>query len=412
MDNRTFDISWPAPSESAKSAVLQPFENQRFSISGYWTGQEPISITFASEFAKFNGSRHCVCTSNGTSALTISLEALGIGYGDEVIVPALTWHAPATAVLNVNAFPVLVDVLEDSYCIDPAKIRAVITSKTKAIMVVHLYGSMAEMDEILAIAKEYGLFIIEDCAQVHGSVYGGRRAGTMGDIGMFSFHQGKIMSAGEGGAVITDSEERYLLLQQLRADSRLYVKPPSGLKYGGRDLENTGGIQGNNHALSEFQAAVLMEQLAGFDAIAEKKMRNAEFLDEGIRSIPGLRPMGRPAKVSLQTYYGYVFKLDRLTIGFTAEELSKRIIEKLGIGEFFVHPAYLPVHQSPLFCPWTKKRFVPELSRTKEYWRSLSFPIAQGARKDAVVFHHSVLLQEPANLQSIVDCIREIVTEP
>lgn len=405
------DIQWPMPSEAARAAVLKPFENRRFSISGYWTGQEPISVAFASEFAKFNGSRYCVCTSNGTSALTISLEALGIGYGDEVIVPALTWHAPATAVLNVNAFPVLVDALQNSYCIDPASIRAAITPRTKAIIVVHLYGSMAEMDEIRTIAREFGLFVIEDCAQVHGSIYGGRRAGTLGDLGMFSFHQGKIMSAGEGGAVITDSEERYLLLQQLRADSRIYVKSPAGLKDGGRDLENAGGIQGNNHALSEFQAAVLMEQLDGFDAIAEMKMRNAAFLDAGILSIPGLGTMRRPSKVSLQTYYGYVFKLDPSKLGFTAEELSRRIIARLGIGEFFVHPAYLAVHRNPLFCPWTKKRFAPEFSRTEEYWRTLSFPVAESARRNAVVFHHSILLQERADLQLIIDCLREIISE-
>lgn len=408
---RTLNLRWPDFSASARNAVLKPFDNQRFSISGYWTGQEPISNVFASEFARFNGARHCVCTSNGTSALLISLEALGIGFGDEVIVPALTWHAPVTAVLNVNAFPVMVDVNPDTYCMDPAAVRAAITPRTKAIIVVHLYGSMTDMDGIAAIAREHDLRVIEDCAQVHGTVYGGKRAGTLGDLGMFSFHQGKIMSAGEGGAVITDSPDRFMLLQQLRADSRSYVPSVSGILHGGRDLENAGNIQGNNHALSEFQAAVLMDQLEGFDAIAQGKMRNARFLDRELSSLRGLRVQGRPAQVSLQTYYGYVFKIDRSVLGISSEEMSRRMVQRLGIGEFFVHPAYMAVHRNPLFCPWTKRRFHPEFSRSEEYWRSLRFPASESARGEAVVLHHSVLLLERPDLEAILECVRGILAE-
>ena len=176
-------------------------------------------------------------------------------------------------------------------------------------------------------------------------------------------------------------------------------------------MVNSGGIQGNNHALSEFQASILLDQLEGFDTIAEMKMRNAEFLDGELGAIPGVQTMVRPAKVTLQTYYGYVFKLDRSRYGLTSEELSGMIISELGAGEFFVHPAYLPVHKNPLFCPWTKKRFIPEFSRTKEYWRSLSFPVAESARPEAVVLHHSVLLLGRTELRKISECVRRILAK-
>lgn len=402
------DLHWPVASQTMMDSVQKPFRNQRYSISGYWTGTELLGEVFSDQFARFNGSRHCVCTSNGTSALTIALEALGVGYRDEVIVPALTWHAPATAVLNINAFPVLVDVEESTYCMDPERVRAAITPLTKAIIVVHLYGNMAAMDEIMSIAREYGVSVIEDCAQVHGTIYDGKRAGTFGDIGMFSFHQGKLMSSGEGGAAITDSTALYGLLQQLRADSRSKVASCDGIPHGGRDLENTGAIQGNNHAMSEFQAALLLDQLAGFDEMAAKKMAAANYLDSALSTLSGVRIMGRSAKVSLQTFYGYVFKVDARDPDTGSAGLCREIIRRLGLGEFFVHPAYQAVHRQEVFCPWTKKRFIPEFSKTKEYWRGLSFPAAESARDGAVVLHHSILLQPRENLDALVECIGDI----
>ncbi|MEO1255876.1 MAG: DegT/DnrJ/EryC1/StrS family aminotransferase, partial [Bacteroidota bacterium] len=167
-----------------------------------------IISEFEYDFAKYIGVSHAIGTANGTDAIEIALKSLGIGAGDEVIVPALTWISTGGAVNNVGAEPVFVDVLEDQRTIDPYLIEAKITSKTKAIIPVHLYGLPVQMDRILSIARKYDLKVIEDCAQAHGAELGGKRVGTFGDIATFSFYPGKNLGAyGDAGAIVTNSQE-------------------------------------------------------------------------------------------------------------------------------------------------------------------------------------------------------------
>jgi dTDP-4-amino-4,6-dideoxygalactose transaminase len=160
---------------------------------------------FEQDFANYVGSKHCIGVANGTDAIEIVLKALGIGDGDEVIVPALTWISTGGAVNNVGAEPVFVDVLADERTIDPSLIEAKITSKTKAIIPVHLYGLPARMNEIMAIAKKHNLLVVEDCAQAHGAEVDGKRVGTFGDAATFSFYPGKNLGAyGDAGAIVTE----------------------------------------------------------------------------------------------------------------------------------------------------------------------------------------------------------------
>lgn len=190
---------WPQYTEKTIRSLEKVLNSNRWAISGYWTGEETREQLFAKAFAKYNGANYCVPTTNGSAALTTALEAVGVGYGDEVIMPALTWIATATAILRVNAKPVLIDASEETYCMDVSKIEDAITNRTKAIIVVHLMECMVDMDEVMKIAKKYNLAILEDCAQAHGMKWKDKRAGTIGDIGTFSFQQGKILTAGEGG---------------------------------------------------------------------------------------------------------------------------------------------------------------------------------------------------------------------
>ncbi|SFB47861.1 perosamine synthetase [Cohnella sp. OV330] len=171
---------------------------------------------FESAFAEFVNSSYAVSVSNGTVAIQLALKALGIGEGDEVIVPDLTFAATINAVLHVNATPVIVDIEPDSWCIDPKQISQAITKRTKAIIPVHLYGQVCDMDAIMQIAEQNQLFVIEDCAESHGALYKGRKTGSIGDIGCFSFFANKIVTTGEGGMCVTSNEKLQTRLRLLR----------------------------------------------------------------------------------------------------------------------------------------------------------------------------------------------------
>ncbi len=183
---------WPVWGDEEREGLLEVLE------SGHWSYNGPKEQEFNQAFAEFIGTQYAISAANGTVTLQLALEACGIGLGDEVIVPGLTWQATAAAVLDVNALPILVDVAEDTWCMDPQRVAEAITARTKAIMPVHLYGSFVDMDTIMAIAREHGLRVIEDCAHKHGGEWNGQKAGSIGDIGSFSFQLSKLMTAGEG----------------------------------------------------------------------------------------------------------------------------------------------------------------------------------------------------------------------
>nr|BCJ78224.1 L-glutamine:2-deoxy-scyllo-inosose aminotransferase [Niallia circulans] len=400
---------WPQHSDRTRRKIEEVFQSNRWAISGYWTGEESMERKFADAFADFNGVPYCVPTTSGSTALMLALEALGIGEGDEVIVPSLTWIATATAVLNVNALPVFVDVEADTLCMDPRLIKSAITDKTKAVIPVHLFGSMANMDEICAIAEEHGLYVVEDCAQSHGSVWNGKRAGTIGDAGAFSCQQGKVLTAGEGGIVITKDARIFELIQQLRADSRVYCRDSSELIYGDMQLVKKGEIQGSNYCLSEFQSAILLDQLEDLDANNAIREKNALFLNEALSRIDGISVMKRYPQISRQTYYGYVFRFDPEKFsGMNADRFCEILREKLNMGTFYLHPPYVPVHQNPLFCPWTKNRYLKSVRKTEAYWREQRFPVAERASEQSVVIHHAILLADPSQLSLLVDAVAEL----
>jgi len=171
---------------------------------------------FENDFSSYCGVDYGIAVSNGTVALQLALETLGVGAGDEVIVPDLTFAATINAVLHVNATPVIVDVEEDSWCIDPKEIKKAITQKTKAIIPVHLYGQVCDMDSIMEIAERTKVFVIEDCAEAHGATFKGEKVGSIGDIGCFSFFGNKVITTGEGGMCITNNKELSSLMRVMR----------------------------------------------------------------------------------------------------------------------------------------------------------------------------------------------------
>lgn len=217
---------------------------------------------FEQSFAEYVGAEHCVSCANGTDSLEMALQALGVGKGDEVIVPALTWISSAEAVNNVGAEPVFVDILTDEFTMNPKLIEEKINNKTKAIIPVHLYGLPARMPEIMAIAKKHNLKIIEDCAQAHGASINGQRVGTFGDISSFSFYPGKNLGAyGDAGAMITNDSELELKLKQLANHGQL------------RKHEHR--IIGRNSRMDTICAAVLNVKLGYIETWTEQRIAHA-----------------------------------------------------------------------------------------------------------------------------------------
>jgi dTDP-4-amino-4,6-dideoxygalactose transaminase len=254
--------------------------------------------SLATTFAHLHRAAHGVCVSSGTAALQTALEAAVIGGGDEVIVPAVTWIATASAVLAVNAVPVFVDIDPDTFCISPAAAAAAVTERTRAIIPVHLSGAMADLDAIDSLARRHGLQVIEDAAHAHGSLWRCpdgvvRGPGAVGLAGCFSLQASKAFTAGEGGIVLTNDEAF--------ADRCWSYRNVGRPRRDGQEA-----MLGNNFRLSEVQAAVALAGLETLEQEVETRDANAQFLNRRLRELPGIRPARRDGRVVRQGYYGYI----------------------------------------------------------------------------------------------------------
>ncbi len=268
--------------------------------SGNWGGYpfpNKLAETFASRFAEYHGAKYGVCVANGTIALLAALQAAGIRFGDEVIVPAYTWDGTAAAVLFAGAIPVFADIDPDTYCLDVESARTAITPRTRAVLPVHLAMRFAEMDGLIRLASENDLIVIEDCAHAHGGQYQGRGAGSIGDLGCFSFQSSKLMTCGEGGAVITSRLDCFELLQSYVNCGRASVTDRFRRR-----------VVGSNYRMTEFQAALLLGQLERLDEMREKRARSAARLTEALRGIDGVRPLPAQPGLTRETIYNYVFQ--------------------------------------------------------------------------------------------------------
>ena len=294
--------AWPEIDEAdveAVSAVVR---------SGQWGGHPvpgPKAKAFGEAFAALHGARHAILMMNGTVTMEVALKALDIGWGDEVIVPALTFAATAYAPIAAGALPVIVDVLPGTWAIDPDAVEAAITPRTRAIIPVHLGQGMADMDRIMAIAGRHGLAVIEDCAHSHGKAWNGRGAGSIGTFGSFSHQSSKILTAGEGGTVLTDDDQ----LAE-RVSSIIDCGRP-------KDPEERNYTFGGNYRLSELHAALLLSQLSKFERQAEERATNTLTFERlvGEAAIPGVRLLDVDPRNTRRTFWKYMFAIDPAGFG-------------------------------------------------------------------------------------------------
>ena len=325
-------VPWPPLYPETKEKLAEVY------MRGHWSFYGPEEVRFNEEFAKFTGAANCIAMANGTVTLQCAMEALGIGPGDEVLVPAFTWLATGTAVVDAGAVPVVGDIELDTWCMDVAAAEAAITPRTRAIIPVHLFGSMANMDKIMALAHKYNLKVIEDCAHSHGGCWDGKHTGTIGNAGSFSFQESKALASGEGGACITNDDNLAETIGRLS-----HIGYPFGAKQGKKYTPPPMGLVCHNFRFTDFQAVILLGQLAHLEEDTLKREKAAEYLRAELETIPGVKFQARGAKATRQSYYMFGFYIDpsMLKPGSTRKEVSAALnAEGLPLGNGWGQPMY------------------------------------------------------------------------
>ena len=347
------------PMEKELDQELRSAFDRVLDRSWYIEGEE--DKTFENSFATYCGTKYCIGTGNGLDALMLILKALGIGSGDEVIIPSNTYIATALAVTYVGATPVLVEPDISTFNIDPLKIEPAITDETKAIMPVHLYGQACDMDPIMKIAKAHDLLVIEDCAQAHGATYKGRKVGTFGIASGFSFYPGKNLGAlGDAGAVITNNED---VANKVRA-----------LGNYGSNYKYHHIYKGNNSRLDELQAAFLSTKLPILDKMNEDRRRIAEMYSSGIHNPKITLPYVSPDCVPVWHIYA---------VRCSERDALETFLKEKGIGTNKHYP--IPIHMqacyTDLHIPSGSLPVAEEISRTE-----LSLPMYYGMTEEEIQY--------------------------
>lgn len=350
-----YPVYQPSLSGNEKKYVNECLDSTWISSKGKFIGE------FEEKFAKFVGVSHAATVCNGTVALHLALVALGIGEGDEVIVPTLTYIASVNAIAYTGAKPVFVDSLPDTWQMDPKDVEKKITTKTKAIMAVHLYGQPCEMDELVKIAKQNNIFLIEDCAEAIGSKYKGKHVGTFGDISTFSFFGNKTITCGEGGMVVTNDETLH--------DRLVHYKGQGLAKY----REYWHDVVGYNYRMTNIQAAIGLAQLEQVETFLAKKKQIANWYKEALKGL-SVEFHGEEKNTS-NSYWMCSILADK------AENRDKlrKALKEAGIE---TRPLFYPAHTMPMYSENFEKHKVAE----NLGWRGMNLPSYPALEEKDIVF--------------------------
>ncbi len=316
--------NWPVAADRELELLREVLD------SGRWGGHSDFVKRLEREFGAFTDCAHAISAMNGTVTLEMALCAAGVAPGDEVIVPAISFVSTAMAVSRIGATPVFVDIEPLSFNMDPERAAAAITSKTKAIMPVHFGAAIADMDRLLPLAGEQGLALIEDAAHAHGSEWAGRRAGSLGLAGSFSFQNSKVLTAGEGGMLTTNdaafAEHAWSIMDQ-------------GRKPGGGWFHHY--LLGSNYRITGLQAAVLLAQLERLPEQIRRRTRNAALLRAELADVPGLAFQAVPEKQNANSWYLLLGRIDARRMGRTRDEFHSALTAQgVPCTPFYPHPLY------------------------------------------------------------------------
>lgn len=325
MSKKFIPVNEPVISKEAKKNVAEAVS------SGWLSSAGPFVKKLEEEFARYLGLKYAVSVCNGTAALHVALLSLGIGDGDEVIVPAFTMAATWLAVLYTGAKPVFVDCELKTYNIDADKIEEKITKRTKVIMPVHIYGHACEMEKIMALAKKYKLYVIEDAAEACGGEFKGKKCGSFGDINCFSFYANKLITTGEGGMVVTNNSKLAYEANKFKdlyhSDKKRFIHEKIGY----------------NYRMTNLQAAVGLGELKNINKYIKKKQWMADFYNQGLKDIPGIKiPTTKSGVKNVYWMYGMVVDKDKF--GLSRDQLRTKLkAGGIDTRDFFYPPEDQPV---------------------------------------------------------------------
>ncbi len=380
-------LSWPPRSEKVADQLRELY------LSGKWSFNGENEQAFSKEYAEYHGAKHGVFMANGTVTLQSALTALEVGPGDEVIVPGLTWIATAMAVRYVGAIPVFVDIEPTTLCLDPEKFEAAITPNTKAVIPVHLYASMADIERIGTICARRNLKMIEDCAHMQGGIWNGRGVGSWGDVGSFSFQQSKTLSAGESGICLTNDDKLAELMFRVK-----HIGYGNSDAQGGARSGPPSGLTCHNFRGTEFQALILRDQLRGLKNLIAKYNRSARTIRDRLADFEGVRIQSPGRLATEQGFYAFPFIFD----GETTQNIPIQVIQKALAAEGLnLGGTYGPVYSHLLFN-----------------LRSNDYRIADGGcpvsehegTARALMAPHQMLGATEDNIDKIVDIVAKVVT--
>jgi len=383
--------AWPEYGDAERRALARVLESRS------WGGHPSPNVearAFASEFAAYCETRHAVPCANGTVALQLALQAARVEPGSEVVTTAYSFVATAGAVAAAGCVPVFVDVLPDSYCLDPDQVESAITSRTAVVLPVHLACSMADMDRIGEIAARRGLLVVEDCAHAHGARWRGRPAGSLGDLGAFSMQTTKLLTAGEGGAVTT---------RDAVAAQRLWSLVNCGRKEPGYDGFPE-RLLGHNLRITEWQAAILREQLGRLTDQHARRAEHIALFERELASVPGLSSLPHDPRVTRRTAYQWIVRYDSRAFAGVPRDHVLAALQAEGVrcfGRF-----YVPLPDDPLFA---RDPLTNPAVRAGGRWDGRSFPVAARAAYDeAIWLPHELFLGTEEDVFDLVEAFRKV----
>jgi dTDP-4-amino-4,6-dideoxygalactose transaminase len=378
---------WPVHDQRDIDAVTEVIRSGRW--GGFpWPG--PKTAEFARKFAELQGAPHAVPMMNGTITMEVALRAADIGWGDEVIVPAYTFMATAAAPMAAGAIPVLVDIDPGNYCMDPVKLEAAITPKTRAVIVVHLGAQMTDMDAVMEIAKKHHLVVIEDCAHAHGAKWRGKGAGAIGDFGSFSLQSSKILTTGEGGVLTC-------------RDAEMAERAASIIDCGrAKDAEEKNNTMGANYRMTEIQAALGIVALDRFPEQVRQRAEQADYLEESLSEVSGVRLLRRDPRHTVRSFYRYVVAIDPQVFGAEHQAVCYAL-DKEGVSCWDGYPA---MHHNEIFQPQKSRLAVPNAFPDKFDYTDLSLPETERAADLEAVWLDECIFR--AGRKGVDDAVRAI----